>query len=836
MRIFAAVMLSGAAGLMYQVAWTRRLIGVTSATAIAQAIVLAVFMAGLGIGSAIAARSSRKTAHPFRAYAFVEIAAAIFAAISIPLIGSTRFVHRAIDGAAANWMSLALVAAFLLIPTTLLGTSLSFLIEGVERNERERARRVVGALYGANTLGAAMGCAFAGFYSIEYWGLIGTTLAGLVCALAAAGLAVTLPSKIVPDLQDSMVDGVAIGRRWILYAATAGFVGLGAEIVFTRIFAAVVLNTVYAFSEVLLGVLLGIALGGFLSSGLARRAPRKLDGFAGMLLAASAVMLALVPTVILAEASNESLKSDLARGASIGAAAVFIIAIAVPTALTSAVLPLLVAGLSGTRTARALGVLYAANTAGSVLGSAAVGLWLLPALGLHFSLFLLIALALIAGIALMRGAAEPVNALRIGALAGVTALVLGVSYRMPRSLYEKILPEDHQILALEESRASDVMVTDDARGRRRLWINSTWVATAGGGTGYGHQVFGHFPALLHGAPDRALGIALGTGQTFAAVLAEGARHLDCVEINPSVVKLSREYFRDFNHGLLDRPSVTVHVEDGRAYLRGTREKYDLIVLEPLQAWSAGTSSLYSREFYEDARRVLNEHGVLLQWIPFYGQGVAETKAMVRSGADVFPNASLWLSGAEGMLILHRDEARLELETIGDRLGARGIDTQLTAIGVLDGGDVLSHLLLGPRGVALWTEGAETIVDDRPFLEFAAARQVGAETTAEIVASVARVIDGDDLSDYVTATSSTSMNEIRAVRATMVGAWAVPYEERAARAAVIERGLKAAPGSNRLRAYYRSFLEAWIDQLEHEGRQGEVEAVRRRADQVGSRSL
>lgn len=831
MRIFAAVVLSGAAGLMYQVAWTRRLIGVTSATAIAQAIVLAVFMAGLGLGSAIAARRSGKTAHPFRAYAYVEVAAAIFAAISIPLIGWTRFVHRAIDGAAANWTSLILVAAFLLIPTTLLGTSLSFLIEGVERNERTRARRIVGALYGANTLGAAMGCAFAGFYSTEHLGLVGTTLVGLACAIGAAALAWTMTSKPPPDLSDSTVDRAPIARRWIAYAALAGFIGLGAEIVFTRIFAAVVLNTVYAFSEVLLGVLLGIALGGFLSSALARRAPQKLDGFAGMLLAASAVMLALVPSVILAEASNESWKSELARGASIGAAAVFVLTIAVPTALTSAVLPLLVASLSGTRAARALGVLYAANTAGSVAGSLALGLWLLPALGLHFSLLLLIALALIGGIALMRGAAEPPNTVRIGALAAVTALVLSVSYRLPRSLYETILPDDHRILALEESRASDVMVTDDSRGRRRLWINSAWVATAGGGTGFGHQVFGHFPALLHGAPDRALGIALGTGQTFAAVLAEGVRHLDCVEINPSVVRLSREYFREANDGLLDRPSVAVHVEDGRAFLRSTRDRYDLIVLEPLQAWSAGTSSLYSREFYEDARRVLNPHGVLLQWIPFYGQGVAETKSMVRSGADVFPHASLWLSGAEGMLILHGEDARLDAETIGLRLGARGIDTQLTELGVLDGGDVLSHLLLGPRGVTLWTAGAELLEDDRPFLEFAAARQVGAETTAEIVASVAQVIDRDDLSDYVIATSSTAkaeLAEIRAVRAAMVAAWAVPYEERAARAAVIERGLSEARGSNRLRAYYRSFLKAWVDQLEHEGRQDEIDAVRRRA--------
>jgi hypothetical protein len=87
----------------------------------------------------------------------------------------------------------------------------------------------------------------------------------------------------------------------------------------------------------------------------------------------------------------------------------------------------------------------------------------------------------------------------------------------------------------------------------------------------------------------------------------------------SVVRLSRAWFREANGGLLDRAEITIHIEDGRAFLRTTPDRYDLLVLEPLQAWSAGTSSLYSREFYEDAKRVLKPGALLLQWIPFTGK-------------------------------------------------------------------------------------------------------------------------------------------------------------------------------------------------------------------------
>src|SRR5262249_13816127 len=157
----------------------------------------------------------------------------------------------------------------------------------------------------------------------------------------------------------------------------------------------------------------------------------------------------------------------------------------------------------------------------------------------------------------------------VGAMVAVFTLHRLVS--LPQDLYKLQFEEHESILDSREGITSDVLVTEDPSHRRRIWINSSWVA----GTGGAHSLLGHLAALTAPHLDRAMGIALGTGQTFGAVVGQGAKHLDCVEINEDVVALSRRWFAPFNHNLFDRPEVEIHVADGRAFIRSTRDQYDL---------------------------------------------------------------------------------------------------------------------------------------------------------------------------------------------------------------------------------------------------------------------
>jgi spermidine synthase len=844
-----AAVLSGAAGLIYQVAWVRRLTTTTSATATASAIVLAIFMAGLGLGSWLAGRRALKSPRPMLGYAAVEGGALVLAALSIPVIDRSETIrtlltsHLGLAGAAV-WFQLFAVAVFLMLPCTLLGASLPFLIEHCSRlsASKDRANRAyIGLVYGLNTLGAATGCLFSGFVTIEHFGLTGTTLVGAAVASGAVALAVIAALRVPPSVPEDDAEAAAPldEPRLVFVAALGGVIGHGAEVARTRHVALVVLNTVYAFTQVLFAVLLGIVVGAWVAGAIIRNSNGRvmLARRTILLLLVAEMMFGLVPVLVTMSSESRELTQAIARGGSFAATSALTLLLAPPAAAIAATLPLLVAAAKDRSGSRSFGSLYAANTLGSVLGSLMIGFWVLPSLGLSGSSLLLVSMIAIAAMALLPRLSERAPTLRLIGIVSATALLCLVATPVPRIIYENRIEAGHRILDLEEGVASDVIVSEDpSTGLRRLWINSAWVATAGGGTGHGHRMFGHVPALLHREPRRALGIALGTGQTFAALLHHGVERLDCVDLNAGVIELSRRWFSAANGGLLEDRRVTVHIDDGRAFMRATSERFDLIVLEPLQAWTAWTSGLYSREFYEEARRVLAPDGVMLQWIPFYGQGSDETRSMVASATAVFPFASLWVSGFEGMIVLHREPRKIDPLEIEARIRDRGLEAVFAKNAIWNGADLLSRLLLGPKGVAAWVAGAEVVRDDRPFLEFAAARQLDDPNTEAIIESLAPFVPKDDLDDYLVTTSSAAratIDEAKEVRRAIFAASRVRYESWSERAQVLEQGLARAPGSRWLREYYRSYLEAWMRSLRAKNaEQDEIDRLESRARSNG----
>ena len=820
--LLGIVVLSGGASLMYQAAWTRRLITVTSATVTAQAIVLAVFMAGLGLGALVAGRRAGALAKPVRGYAAVELLAAVLAVISVPLIASSEVIRGAaiavgLSPTTALWTQLAGVSAALLVPCTALGASLPLLVEAVERTGIDgwRRGRFISLLYAFNTLGAVAGSLVAGFILVEWVGLTRTCLAGAAFGAMAAGGALLLSARLdrgsaQPEKHDE--SGRPTGTA-LVAAAMAGFVGLGAEVVWTRLVSLVVLNTVYAFTQVLAGVLLGIAAGGYLAAAITNGAPDndalrlRARTAAALGQALAAVWMALVPFVLVEWARDPAVEKQLAAGFSVEGLAILLLIISPPSALIGATLPLLVTASTDVRGARALGTLYGLNTLGSVLGSLAIGFFILPSLGTHAA-GLLIEMSAVVVALVLAGDRPLVRTATVGATAIGTLLFFSLD--IPRQLYEARLPEDTHIKEFREGQHSDVMVTESDRGIRRIWVNSSWVA----GTGGGHRLLGHIPSLFVDEPRQALGIALGTGQTFSAALDHGFERFDCVELDPGVIELSKRWFSDVNGGLFERPNVHLHNDDGRAYLRTTDQRFDLVLLEPLQAWSAGTSNLYSVEFYEDARARMTEGGVVGQWIPFYGQSVRETKAMVRAALAVFEHATLWLDGFDGILLVHR--APVDLGAVLDgRLHRRGLTPMLADNFVDQPQDLLALFLAGRRGLEAWVEGVPLLEDDHPFLEFAAARDVGGGAFGSILASIQPHLEsidaywaqtssvGQKLADRVGQKLADRVNPIRegVLRAALADG---PSD----RARALEGALAAVPDSRLLSAKYTEVMLQW----------------------------
>jgi spermidine synthase len=797
--LLAAAFFSGAAGLMYQVAWTRRLMTTTSATAAAQALVVGVFLAGLAIGAGLAGRASRRLRSPIRWYAAAEIGASMCAAISIPAIDRSQSLSTSVA------LTLFFSSLFLLFVATLLGASLPLMIAEAERVERNA--RTAALIYGLNTFGAAIGAIASGFFTIERFGLTGTTWIGTMTALVAVAIALVIGRASNPDWQPSGDISRRSETRWrpILVSALAGFVGVGAEIVFTRLLALLFKNTVYVFASVLVGVLIGIALGAVIVSALKSLARASMWSAVVAGLAGAAAWMAVAPPLLpwieISDVFNTSIAQSVASG-SIAAMSTVVLFIAPLIALSALALPALAAAVADASDARAFGDLYAANTFGSVLGSFIAGFVLLPLLGVASAVLILSLAALLGCFVMIFGPGVPIEGRSRGWARGIVAaaaLVVAVAHAasdIPRSIYEARLPDSVKVLEFAEGTVSDVMVTEESSGRRRLWINSSWVA----GTGGGHRVLGLLPGLFVEKPRRALGIALGTGQTFAAVLRHGFESLDCVEINPNVIALSSRWFSEANDGLFRRPGVRVHTDDGRAFLRTTEDRFELIVLEPLQAWTAGTSSLYTREFYESAKRVLSPGGIVAQWIPFYGQSEADTRAMVRAGIDVFPNASLWLDENDGILILSDAPLSLDPQALYARARARGIDRLLLENNIDSAADLVALFLLGSEGARRWAGDARILDDDHPFLEFDAARRLFSPNAKEIFASARQNAEGPEA--YLVQSSTTALaigRTAHAIQTALLDAGMLPLDDYTGRARAFERGLIDAPSSSLLRS-------------------------------------
>lgn len=804
--------------MFYQLAWVRKLTGVTTAAAVAQVLVLAAFMAGLGVGAWLGGKLLHRITRPLVAYAVIELAAASLFLLGIPFLSASLRVHEVLldlglSPGGALGGQLVVVSLYLVTATTLLGMTLPMLIAGLEYQPATailvKQEAVYNLIYGINTTGALAGCLICGYVTIEYVGLDRSIMLGLACSLASALGALSIGTSRATAVRSEQPAGAsaAVSRRVLAVVFATGAIALAAEVVWVRMFSLVILNTVYAFTQVLAAVLLGIALAGIVTARIGRRLLRTDPtgetlvrvAFGALLLAA--LWMSCVPFLTRQLASTTDFAGLAASGRSIKVILMMAGVLVPSSGLLALVLPLLISATVARDTTQVLARLFAVNTLGAVLGALAMGLWVLPMLGLGAAQ-LVLTLAVVLTAALLPGRAFGRRGWFALAGAAILAGVLHLAVKLPQDLYALRFERNETILDLREGVTSDVLVSEDPAGHRRIWINSAWVA----GTGGGHALLGHLPALSVAKLDRALGIALGTGQTFGAVLQHGARHLDCVEINPDVVDLSRTWFAPFNHGLFDHPGVRVFLEDGRAFLRATPERYDLIVLEPLQAWSAGTTALYTREFYEAAKRVLRDGGVLAQWIPFYGQDTAATKAMVRTAIEVFPQASLWLDEADGILLLHQGTFELPWAKLQKEMRAPAY-TALLEQKHLDPDDLLSLFLMGPRGLASWTRDAEILEDDRPFLEYAAARHIGNVSFTPTLASTL-----DDLEDpiaYMPGATFDTGSAVAARRAAITRELCRP-EGLEVCSAQVEAELARITGSERLRYHYRQLILAWAE--------------------------
>jgi spermidine synthase len=151
----------------------------------------------------------------------------------------------------------------------------------------------------------------------------------------------------------------------------------------------------------------------------------------------------------------------------------------------------------------------------------------------------------------------------------------------------------------------------------------------------------------------------------------------------------------------------------------SEERFDLITLEPPPPAAAGVVNLYSRDFYELARRRLADGGLLAQWWPIATQNDEDSQSLVRSMLDVFPHVTLWTTEVhEMMLIGSMEPLPLDFSRISDRFRTPSIAAALKEVGINTTADLLATYITDRAGLERYAGDALPVTDDRPRIEYA----------------------------------------------------------------------------------------------------------------------
>ena len=737
--------LSGLAALVYQTAWTREFAFVFGTSELAVATVLGAYMAGLAAGAAIGGRLAARVRRPVLAYGVLELGIGA-AALAVPLgiaAANALLLHffggrpGLPDDTQLAVSLYYLIASFviLMLPTAMMGATLPLLARHAVDDDAQIGARI-GGLYAVNTAGAVAGTLVTAFVLLPTLGLRATVwtavaLNGGVFVLAAL-LARVSPAKPLPAGEPAP-DPRTHGGSWILPLMTfSGVVSFTYEVLWTRILSHLLGGSVYAFATMLASFLLGIAIGSAVASRFARTRAASTLGFAlaqvgaGLLSLGAFLLLDRIPGLVPGALSG---MEGLERGALVA------IAVLLPAALCiGATYPFAVriVAVSAADAGRASARAYAWNTTGSIVGAVLAAFWVLPRFGLEGTVRLAaIANLLLATAALVIGASASTRwraALPAALAALALALPLAPPWRLLAPGAEELAADEIHHFAV--GRSATVLLNDAGPASWQLRTNGLPESTIfSAGTAAGTQGTARWlsflPALLRPEAEALVVIGLGGGVSVEALPATFAR-AQVIELEAEVVTANRIAGPWRWHDPLEDPRVEVLVNDARSALLLSGERFGAITAQASHPWTAGSSHLYSRQFFELIASRLEEDGVFVQWMGLGFVDEALFRSIVATMRAVWPEVRVYHQPPSGGL-LFAGSATPFAARFDDTLLRRDPETA-AFLGLTGAEELAAHLLLDEAGAARFAEGAPVITDDRNLLQMRSPYVVGTRTS------------------------------------------------------------------------------------------------------------
>jgi spermidine synthase len=659
-------LISGATGLLYEVAFGKLLGYVFGATAYAVSAVLSAFMAGLALGAHLGGRNAGRVARPLMAYGALEMVVGVVCAASPSALAGVTGAYVALARAAPGSLAAitlaraGLTALVVIVPTMAMGATLPLLSRVVAgaHEPRDGGRRL-SSLYAINTAGGALGALASAYAILPALGVRGTMTAAALANLAIGAVAFftgrALPPAPAPVPAASMRAEAPlpdVARLLLGLAFASGFLVFAAEVVETHLLALLIGNSAYAFGLMLAVFLVCLAIGAARAPAFASKhgpaaLARGLLG-AALALAVTLPLWAELPRVFTFAGGHVA--SWAGREICRALAALGILAL--PTLWMGSTFPLLLQRVAGRPdVASRVGRLTVANTVGTIAGSILTGYLVLPALGSQGSLR-----AIAVALAIASLAAAPRRDGRAIAWSGLAALL---AVGLPRwdmarltngaNVYFTTGPPPDAIAMVREDVHGGVTTVARRGAVTTMYTNGKFQGDDGPEMP-AQRRFAHFPSLFVRRFDRALVIGLGTGTTLGTIASYPWAHIDVAEISPSIVLAARTFFAPQGLGALEDPRVSLLLNDGRNVLLVATEPYDLVTIELTSVWFAGASSLYSREFYDLVKARLAPSGVLQQWVQLHHIHRTELAVIVSTLRSAFAHVALFVGGAQGILV------------------------------------------------------------------------------------------------------------------------------------------------------------------------------------------
>lgn len=743
--LFAA---SGCSALIYEIVWYQLLQLVIGSTAVSLGVLLATFMGGLCLGSLALPRIRAANAkHPLRVYAAIECGIGIFGVIVLFLIPLVDKVYVAAvgHGLPAILFRALICAICLLPPTFLMGASLPAVSRWVQTTPRGVSW--LGLLYAGNTCGAVFGSLLAGFYLLRVYDMTTATLIAAAINLAGAGIAYVLAARLPEHAkpEETATSTIAlpdVSKPWPVYitVALSGAAALGAEVVWTRLLGLLLGATVYTFSIILAVFLVGLGLGSGVGALASRRMnPQAALGYCQLLLVAAIAWTAFtlaksVPfwpiNPLISSGPAFTFQIDLAR---------VIWTIFPATLLWGASFPIGLAAAASRDEdpGRLVGSVYAANTAGAILGALAFSLILIPAIGTQNCQRAMILISLAGGVVMLApyvASTRKKSAAAWLAIGIVAAIVLTITVApVPPDLIAygrriMISINHSQTYYVGEGMNSSIAITRWEDGAIQFHVSGKVEASTESYDMRLQRMLGHLPALIDRDPKSVLIVGFGAGVTSGTfvVYPEVQRIVIC-EMEKLIPPVATKYFRAQNYNVMNDPRTQIVYDDARHFVLTTREKFDIITSDPIHPWVKGSATLYSKEYFELVRDHLNPGGIVTQWVPLYETDADTVKSEIATFFSVFPEGTIFANSINGegydiVLLGERDPEKIDVDGLQRKLedpSHARVEQSLREVGLGSAIDLLSTYAGQDRDLRPWLANAEINSDANLRLQYMA---------------------------------------------------------------------------------------------------------------------